>query len=41
VKQITKLYINYKLDAQIIVYSHNITFLYVFRAINARLQEVT
>jgi hypothetical protein len=36
-----KLYINYQLDAQIIIYSYNITFLYMFRAINAHLQEVT
>jgi hypothetical protein len=35
-----ELYINYQLDAQIIVYSYNITFLYMFRAINAHLQEV-
>ena len=33
--------INYQLDAQIIIYSYNITFLYMFRAINAHLQEVT
>ena len=36
-----ELYINYQLDAEIIIYSYNITFLYVFRAINAHLQEVT
>ena len=35
------LYINYQLDAQIIIYSRNITFLYMFRAINAHLQEAT
>jgi hypothetical protein len=33
--------INYQLDAQIIIYSYNIIFLYMFRAINAHLQEVT
>ena len=38
---IKKLYINYQLDEQIIIYSYNITFLYMFRAINAHLQEVT
>ena len=32
-----QLYINYQLDAQIIIYSYNITFLYMFRAINAHL----
>jgi len=36
-----QLYINYQLDAQIIIHSYNITFLCVFRAINAHLQEVT
>ena len=36
-----ELYINYQLDAQIIIYSYNITFLYMFRDINAHLQEVT
>jgi len=36
-----KLYINYQLDVQIIIYIYNITFLYMFRAINAHLQEVT
>ena len=40
-KSIFKLYINHQLDAQIIIYSYNITFLYMFRAINAHLQEVT
>ena len=35
------LYINYQLDAQIIIYLCNIKFLYMFRAINAHLQEVT
>jgi hypothetical protein len=34
------LYINYQLDAQIIIYSYNVTFLYMFRVINAHLQEV-
>jgi len=29
------LYINYQLDAQIIIYSYTISFLYMFRAINA------
>jgi hypothetical protein len=33
-----KLYINYQLDIQIIIYSYNITFLYMFRATNAHLQ---
>src|SRR5215469_17793056 len=37
----TELCINYELDAQIIIYSYNITFLYMFRAINVHLQEVT
>src|SRR5215469_12437688 len=37
----TELCINYQLDAQIIIYSYNITFLYMFRATNAHLQEVT
>jgi hypothetical protein len=36
-----QLCINYQLDAQIIIYSYNITFLYMFRAINAHLQDVT
>jgi len=36
-----KLYINYQLDAQIIIYSYDITFLCMFRAINIHLQEVT
>jgi hypothetical protein len=36
-----KLYINYQLDAQINIYSYNITFLYMFRATNAHLYEVT
>ena len=36
-----QLYINYQLDAQTIIYSYNITFLYMFRAIIAHLQEVT
>jgi hypothetical protein len=35
------LYIDYQLDAQIIIYTCNITFLYMFRAINAHIQEVT
>jgi len=34
-------YINYQLDAQTVIYSYNITFLYMFRGINAHLQEVT
>ena len=34
------LYINYELEQQIIIYSYNITFLYMFRGINAHLQEV-
>ena len=34
-------YINYQLYAQIIIYSCIITFLYMFPAINAHLQEVT
>jgi hypothetical protein len=38
---LTDICINYKLHAQIIIYSYNITFLYMFRAINIRLQEVT
>jgi hypothetical protein len=33
--------VNYQLDEQIIIYSYNITFLYMFRAINAHLQEAT
>ena len=36
-----QLYINYQFDKQIIIYSYNIIFLYMFRAINAHLQEVT
>jgi hypothetical protein len=36
-----QLCINYQRDAQIIIYSYNITFLYMFQAINAHLQEVT
>jgi hypothetical protein len=36
-----ELCINFQLDAHIIIYSYNITFLYMFRAINAHLQEVT
>jgi len=38
---VSELYINYQLGAQIIIYSYNITFFYMFRAINAHLQEVT
>jgi hypothetical protein len=38
---VLQLCIKYQLDAQIIIYSYNITFLYMFRAINAHLQEVT
>jgi hypothetical protein len=37
---LSPLCINYQLDAQIIIYSYNITFLYMFRAIDAHLQEV-
>ena len=37
----SQLYINYQLDAQIIIYSYNVILLYVFRAMNAHLQEVT
>jgi hypothetical protein len=33
-----RLYIKYQFDAQIIIYSYNITFLYMFRAMNAHLQ---
>ena len=36
-----QLYINYQPDAQIIIYSYTITFLYMFRATNAHFQEVT
>ena len=35
------LYINYQLDALIIIYSYNIIFLYMFRASSAHLQEDT
>ena len=35
------LYINYQLDALIIIYSQNIIFLYTFRASSAHLQEDT
>jgi len=35
------LYINYQLDALIIIYSKNISFLYMFRASSAHLQEDT
>jgi hypothetical protein len=34
------LYINYLFDAQITIYSYNITILYIFRTVNAHLQEV-
>jgi len=34
-----QLYINYQLDAPIIIYLFTILFLYMFRAINAHLQE--
>ena len=37
---IIQLCIKHQLDAQVIVYSYNVTFLYMFRAISARLQEV-
>jgi len=35
------LYVNYQLDALIIIYSQNIIFLYMFRALSAHLQEDT
>jgi len=36
-----RLYINYQLDALIIIYLLNIIFLYMFRASSAHLQEDT
>jgi len=36
-----RLYIHYQFDAVIIIYSSNIIFLYMFRALSARLQEDT
>jgi hypothetical protein len=41
IQSVQQLCINYQIDAQIIIYSYNITFLYMFRPINAHLQEVT
>ena len=35
------MYINYQLDALIIIYSQNIIFLYMFQALSAHLQEDT
>jgi len=39
--QYSWLYINYQLDALIIIYSYNTMLLYMFRASNAHLQEDT